>query len=218
MKAMKSSRWVLVVVSLGILVLAAGCSDDDPVQVTGTTDPEPNTPQELLVYFQTSYEARDVDNYLALLDPDFQFILREDTALRYPDLGPALDFDEEEQIHHRLFSGSMVIDPGGDPQPGVREVIFNHFQALDYWAPTDDEANFPNAFYAPFELDLIIDCGQEFATYKATGQAKIYVREYSRMNGSEEVIFYKLAGMVDLTQADKGIERTPWGLIKALYR
>ena len=54
--------------------------------------------------------------------------------------------------------------------------------------------------------------------YDATGVAKIYVREHSRMAGSEEINFYKLAGIVDLTQSDKGVERTPWGLIKALYR
>ncbi len=219
MKRMKKSRWALALLSVGIMALAAGCGgDDDPVQVTEDPPVEPRTPEALLGAFQAGYEARDSDQYLALLDTDFQFILREETAARFPDLGPALDFAEEERIHQRMFSGEGVTDPGGDPRPGVREVVFYQFRAQDGWADSDDADNFPNAIWAPFELDLIIDCGQEFSTYKATGQAKIYVREYSRMNGGEEVTFFKLAGMVDLTQSDKGVERTPWGLIKAFYR
>jgi hypothetical protein len=179
---------------------------------------EPGTPEILLSGIMTAYEEMDKEDYLALLDPDFLFILKPETAARYPDLGPTLDFTEEDRIHGRMFSGEPVTDPGGNRQPAVRAVGWPHFQAQDVWAETDDVDQFPGTIWAPFEVDLIVDCGQEFATFKATGVTKIYVREYSRMVGGQEMPYYKLAGIVDLTQSDKGVERTPWGLIKALYR
>lgn len=215
----ENSRWALAILLMGILVLAAGCNDDDPVRVTEEDPPvEPPTPQALLEYVLTAYEDMDKDLYLELLDPDFLFVLRPETAARFPELGPTLDVVEEEQIHRRMFSGEHVTDPDGDRQPGVRQIGWQIFQAQDSWAESDDVDRFPDTMWAPFDVDLIVDCGQEFSTFKATGVAKFYVRQHSRLAGDEEITYFKLAGIVDLTQSDKGVERTPWGLIKALYR
>jgi hypothetical protein len=213
-------RPALLLLVLGVLFLVPACGgdDDDPVQLPEDPSVEPRSPEELLQGIQTSYEARDLKNYLAHLDPDFSFILHPQTHNLYPDLGGSLAFDLEERIHQRMFSGQAVTDPGGNPRPGVQQVYFNDFQALDAWKNSDDPTNFPDSVWAPFDVDLVIDCGQEFTTYKATGQLKIYVREYTRMAGGKEIKYYKLAGMVDLTQSDKGVERTPWGLIKVFYR
>jgi len=211
--------WVLVVLLAAVLVFLGGCKDDEnPVQVTPDPIVEPDTPEALLSRLQAGYEARDKADYLSLLTPDFLFILRPETTNRYPELGPALDFAEEERIHNRMFSGQGVVDPMGDLQPAVQAVSFQTFQALNDWSETDDPLQFPDTQRALFNVELLIDCGQNFSTYKATGRVKIYVREYSRLEGAEEITYYKLAGMVDLTQSDKGVERTPWGLIKAFYR
>ena len=203
----------------GALVLLAGCSgDEDPVVPSPDPLVEPKTPEELLAGFQAAYEARDAAGYLALLDPDFTFVLRQATADAFPELGPALDFDLEERIHQRMFSGEAVTDPDGEPRPGVLQVYFNSLSALDGWMNTDDAATFPESSWAPFEVDLVVDCGPQFTTYKAKGQLKVYVRRHTRMAGGKEVVYFKLAGMVDLTASKKGVEPTPWGLIKAYYR
>lgn len=219
MTSFRRTPMIFAVILAAGLVLAAGCKDEEnPVQVTSDPIVEPTTPEILMAQFQAGYEARDKTDYLALLDPDFQFILRPETAARYPELGPSLDFAEEERIHIRLFSGDSVVDPLGDIYPAVQTIVFQTFEALNDWADTDDSLLFPDARWAPFDVDLLIDCGQTYSTYKATGQVKIYVREYSRNEGNEEINIFKLAGMVDLTQSDKGVEATPWGLIKAFYR
>ncbi len=213
------SLWVLVVLLAAVLVFLGGCKDEEnPVQVTPDPIVEPDTPQALMSRLRAGYETRDKTDYLSLLDPDFLFLLQQETTARYPELGPSLDFAEEERIHTRMFSGQGVVDPLGDLWPAVLNVGFLAFRAMNVWADTDGSLQFPDTQWALFEVDLLIDCGPSFSTYKATGQVKIYVREYSRMQGTEEITYYKLAGMVDLTQSDKSTERTSWGLIKAFYR
>jgi hypothetical protein len=219
MKKFNNHGRMLAYLLLGALFLLPACGgDEDPVQVTEDPRVEPRSPEELLNGVQTAYEAKDLENYLALLDPDFSFVLHPQTTNLYPELGGALDFDLEERIHQRMFSGEAITDPIGNPRPIVRQVYFNAFRALNAWKNSDEPTRFPNSVWAPFEVDLIIDCGQEFTTYKAAGNLKIYVREYIRMVGGKEVKYYKLAGMVDLTESGKGVENTPWGLIKVFYR
>ena len=214
-----TAGWPLTFLLMGMLLLITGCSDDDdPVQVTLDPTVESRTPELLMENFRIVHETRDAEQYMALLDPDFRFILREETAARYPDLGAAIEFAEEERIQQRMFSGEGVTDPGGVFRPAVKTVSFSRFRALDTWRASDDPVNFPESDWAPFEVVFLFDCGQEFSTHEVTGVAKFYVRRYSRLVEGKETPYYKLAGVVDLTQSDKGVERTPWGLIKAYYR
>lgn len=218
---LKSITWrrISTLLFLAALVLVSACGgDDDPVQLPEDPTVEPRSPFDLLLGFQTAYADRDLKTYLALLDPEFRFFLHPLTVNLYPELAAGLDLTREEQIHERMFSGEGVIDPDLEPRPGVQQIYFNEFQPLDTWKTTDDPTNFPEATWALFDLDMVIDCGQNFTTYEARGQVKIYIREYTRMAGGKEIKYYKLAGMLDLTQSDKGVERTPWGLIKVFYR
>jgi len=207
-------------VPLMLLVLVVGaCNDEDPPQVvTPAPIVEPRTPQELMASFQTAYETMDAAAYLGLLDSDYLFVLREETALRFPDLGETLDLAEERRIHERMFSGSSVVDPDGGTQPALLGMGFLEFRALDGWNGSDDPARFPDTVWAPFGVDFLFDCGQEFATYKALGTIKVYARRYTRLVGGKEVYSYRMAGVVDLTESGKGVERTSLGLIKAFYR
>jgi hypothetical protein len=209
----------LAVLLMGSLLLTAGCSDDeDPVRVISSPATEPKSTNELMSSFQAFYEARDSEKYLALLDPDFLFLLQSETVDRIPDLGNMLDFAEEERIHQRMFSGEAVIDPQGEFRPAILNIEFRQFRALDVWSETDNETLFPNSVWAPFGVELVFDCGQEHSTFEVNGVTKIYARAYSRMVEGTEITHYLMAGMVDLTFLEKGVERTPWGLIKAFYR
>jgi hypothetical protein len=212
-------RVVLAVVLCLLAVSLAGCGDDDdPVQSPEEPPTEYGSVRELVEGFASAYESKNLQAYLNCLDPDFRFILHPDTQARYPDLGPYLDFGQEDRIHGRMFSGEAVADPEGNPQPGVQGIVFNNLLALDSTQPTDDQDNFPGALWAPYDVELLVDCGAAFTTYRAQGRLKIYVRKYIRMSGGKEVEYYLLAGMVDMTDSGKGVENTPWGLIKVFYR
>ena len=57
-------------------MILAGCSDDDdPVRVVPDPRIGPVSPDELMTQFLAAYEAMNVDNYLALLDPEFLMVL-----------------------------------------------------------------------------------------------------------------------------------------------
>lgn len=209
---------IFAVILAASLMLAAGCSDDEnPVEVNNQPPIEPRTPSELVFNFLTTYEARDSEKYMALLDPGFLFLLQSETTLRMPSVGDKLDYDEEGRIHRRMFSGEAVIDPQGEHRPGVQDIGFPVFQAQTGWAATDNETLFPDAVWALFEVAIIFDRGQTHSTFQVNGLTKIYARAYTHMVNGEEHTYFRLAGMVDLTESNKGVEATPWGLIKAFF-
>jgi len=149
---------VILMLATATLLVAAGCSDDDPVQVKDLPVTGPGTPDELMVQFKMVYQNMDVGNYLALLDPGYRMLLSAETIDAFPDVGPFLDLDEEERIHTRMFSGENLTDPGGHPVPGVESVSFNVMNRMTAWAPTDDEVNFPDSEWARL---MSRSCGTE---------------------------------------------------------
>jgi len=211
---------VLAAVALAGMMILAGCSDDDDPVVVPDPDPPigPESLGELMVQFHSAYEAMDLENYLALLDPEFLMILGDETIIDFPDVGTTLDFTKEERIHQRLFSGENHADPDGDFVPGTNAISFLVFQALAEWLPSDDEDQFPGTVWAPFELDLLFDRGQQFSTLKVEGMVKIYARTHEAEVDGTTIAYYLMAGMVDLTGYRKGVESEAWGSVKALYR
>ena len=210
---------VLVVAVLAGMMILAGCSDDDdPVGVLPEPIVGPSSSNELMDQFMTNYEAMDVEQYVALLDPGFLMLLQESTTQEFPDVGTSLDFAQEERSHIRMFSGEALADPNGDFVPGIMTIYFSYFRALDTWAPTDDEDRFPGAEWAPFEVGLLFDRGQNFSTLKVNGTVKIYTRAHEIEVGGTSKTYYLMAGMVDLTNLGKSVEGASWGDVKAIFR
>jgi hypothetical protein len=211
---------ILVVAALAGMMILAGCSDDDDPVVVPDPDPPigPASLHELMSQFVTAYENMDLDNYLALLDPEFLMILGDETIIDFPDVGTTLDITKEERIHQRMFSGEQLTDPDGNFLPGTSAIVFQVFMALAEWVPSDDEDQFPGTVWAPFELDLLFDRGQSFSTLKVEGTVKIYARAHEAEVDGTTIAYYLMAGMVDLTGYGKGTESGSWGSVKALYR
>jgi len=213
------NTYVLLMLAAAVLLTAAGCSEDDPVKVQDD-DPVigPATTDELMAQFRTTYEAMEVENYLALLDPDFLMLLSPETTGEFPEVGPTLDFAEEERIHTRMFSGEAVIDPNGVFVPGVQGIDFPVLMALTGWSQTDDTDNFPDTVWAAFEVVFHFDRGQSYSTLKVEGTVKIYARAHETMVAGTAYSYFLMAGMTDLTQFMKSAESICWGGVKALYR
>ena len=211
---------ILVAVALAGMMILAGCSDDDPVKVVPDPEPPigPDSPDELMAQFLTAYESMDLEKYLALLDPEFLMLLQESTIIDFPDVGETLDFTKEERIHQRMFSGEDLTDPDGNFTPGTRAIAFSVFRALAGWVPNEDPDQFPGTVWAPFEVGLLFDRGQQFSTLKVEGTVKIYARAHEVEVDGTTFAYYLMAGMVDLTGNGKGTESGPWGSVKALYR
>lgn len=180
--------------------------------------PFPGSPEQLMANFQTIYETRDVYEYLKIMHPDFQTILQEGTVQEFPDVGPTLDRYEEQNIHKRMFSGLAVTDPQGWLVPGVTDIHFSVFQPLSTWAISPPEDIIPNALWAPFQVVILMDRGQNWSTLKVEGVIKFYVTSETFKHNGHQREFYQMVGQVDLTGGIKSTEETPWGSVKALYR
>ncbi len=213
----KSNGRLVVLVS-AILLILAGCNDDDPVQVVPVPDVGPETPAELMIRFKDAYSAMDAGKYLALLDQDYLMILSTLTMEQFPDVGPTLDFVQEERIHQRMFSGESVTDPHGNFIPAVNAIDFQVLKSLDPWARVGEGDRFPGTVWAPFEVELIFDRGPEFGALKLSGVVKIHARSHEVMVNSKKFTYFLMAGMTDLTYFGKGVEDIPWGTVKAIYR
>lgn len=208
----------LVILMFAILLIMPGCNDDKDPVVVPVPDVGPETPDELMTRFKDAYSAMDPDKYLALLDQDFLTILSTRTIEDFPDVGTTLDFGEEEQIHQRMFSGEPVTDPLGNFIPAVETIEFVVFKSLDPWARVGEGDRFPGTVWAPFEVELIFDRGQDYAALKLSGMVKIHARSHEVMVNSKKFTYYLMAGMTDLTYSGKGVEDIPWGTVKATYR
>lgn len=210
---------VLMVALLAGMMILAGCSDDDdPVRVIPEPVLGPGSSNELMDLFLANYEAMDVEQYVALLDPGFLMILQEQTTQEFPSVGATLDFAEEERSHIRMFSGELLEDPDGDFVPGLSAISFSYLRALDTWSPSDDEDRFPGTEWAPFEVGLLFERGQSFSTLKVNGTVKIYTRAHEIEIAGTSKTYYLMAGMVDFTNLGKSVESTTWGGVKAIFR
>lgn len=209
---------VLLIAAMVVLLVAGGCSDDDPVQVREDPGTGPESPELMVLQLMAAYEARNVSTYLALLDPDFQMFLTPETMGDFPDVGPTLDYAEEEHIHTRMFSGQDVTDPLGNLVPGVQGITVSVFIPLDAWTPTVAADPVQDAVWAPYQVIISFDRGQSFSTMKVEGTVKIFARAHETTVAGKKETYYLMVGMTDLTYLGKGTENEAWGGIKALYR
>jgi hypothetical protein len=208
----------LLIAALAILLAATGCSDDDPIQVQENPVPGPESPDLLMLQLMGAYEARNVGTYLALLDPEFEMFLTAETMGDFPDLGPTLDYGEEERIHNRMFSGQNVTDPQGNLVPGVQDIAVSVFIPMDAWSATGASDPIQDAVWAPYQVVIHFDRGQSYAAMRVEGILKVYARAHETTSAGKKETYYLLAGMTDLTYLAKNSEIIAWGAAKALYR
>lgn len=216
MRILKTSFFLIAVIS--VLLMATGCSDDDPVQVQDDPATGPESPDVLMSLIMAAHETRNVSQYLALLDPEFQMFLSDETRQEFPTVGPTLDYAEEEWIHTRMFSGENVTNPEGNLVPGVQGISFYVFMPMDAWTPTVEGDPIEDAVWAPYQVVIHFDRGQTYSTMKVEGVVNVFARAHEITVAGKKETFYLLAGMTDLTYFAKGTETASWGSIKAWYR
>lgn len=215
------SRILLTVVIL--MVFLVGCSSDDPGEPITNSDPPldtfPETATELVAHLQNACQDMDPDRYADLIHPDFQMVLQDQTKLIYPELGETLNRAMEIRIAARMFSGDPVTDPSGESIPAVFAVSIGRWHALDEWRAIRVGAPVPGTLWAPFEIDILLDRGQEDTTLNARGQVHLYATVIDSLADGTVGPFYQLSGMIDMTEGHyKAIERANLGTIKGMYR
>ena len=215
----------LVVLMFAVLLALSGCSEDEENPLTpGTGDnfpvstlPFPDTPEQLMANFQKIYETMDKDEYKLILDPAFETLLQQAAQNEFTGVGPTLDVTEENRLHERMFLGEPLDDAMGNFLPAIAAFGFSNFRNLVGWGislPTDP---IPNTLSALYEVDILVDRGQNFSTLKVAGTIRFYVGTAEGKLNGEPKVYYRLVGQLDLTNPGKGVEEVAWGSLKALY-
>ena len=202
------SKFFLLLAAFTLLIAPAGCifsPEEDPGGGPPPVSKEllfPGSPDALMENFQTIYETLDFDEYRNIMHPDYLTILQASTTEEYPDVGTTLDVNEELRIHERMFSGEDVTDPQGDLVPGVLNISFDNFRALDAWTMSPADDIIPNAESAPFEVEFLFDRGQEYTTLSVTGTIKFYVTSRDSLHLGNAMQYYQMIGQLDLTNLE----------------
>ncbi len=203
------SKFFLLLAAFALLIAPAGCifSPDDEGEggepPAAKELPWPGSADILMENFQTIYETMDITEYRKIMHPDFLTILQETTTEEFPDVGTTLDVNEELRIHERMFSGEALTDPDENFVPGVANISFSKFRALDTWALSPQDDIIPNALWAPFEVDFLFDRGQNFSTLKVAGVIKFFVTSKDSLHQGTTKPYFQMIGQVDLTNLGK---------------
>jgi len=181
--------------------------------------PFPDSPDQLMANFQTTYENRFFPWHRDLLHPDFLMILQQETVDQFPELGSTIDLNEELRIHERMYSGENLTDPNGAFVPGMKSISFGTFRPLDDWQLSPANDPIPDALFAPYEVNFLFNRGPQYSQISIKGQIRFYVTSRDSLYEGTVRPYYQMVGQVDLTSAlGKSVEGTTFGTLKALYR
>jgi len=220
-----NSRARLVFLVFAVLLVASGCTEEEETpffpgpedNIPDSALPFPDTPEQLMANFREIYEAMDVDEFGLILDPGFETILQDNTIIEFPHMGLTLDVAEENRIHERMFSGEDLTGHGGDFIPAIINLSFDEFRAVVDWGvslPTDP---IPNTLSSLYEVDILVDRGQIFSSFRIVGQIRFYVTTAEGNLNGQPKTYYRMVGQLDLTLSEKGAGNTSWGSLKAWF-
>jgi len=117
----------LAVLMFAVLLIASGCSDDDPV--TPVPLPEEGylatSPDSLMALWQTALTTLDSTMYGDMYDPDFRFHFSDGDMSEYQLLTDHMTRDETVQTGWNMFSGQEVTNWVGVNVFAVARIIFH---------------------------------------------------------------------------------------------
>ena len=196
---MRVKRYLLLA-ALMLLLAPAGCifSPGDTPEPPPEADPLPpaTTKLQLMENFQTVYKNRDYKGYLKVVDPSFKIYLLQSTIDDYSLPQEFFDYDQDSQITYNMFSGN-AIQRGDVLVPGITGISMTLNQTLA-WATSPADDKIPDAEWAPYDVEIIIDQGSK--RLKITGTINFYVKGFQEnVNGTTKTI-YRMVGQVDNTE------------------
>jgi hypothetical protein len=212
------------VLFLGLIVLLAvsmsGClfspehKKDPPVPPP--LIPFADTPDQLMVNFKAAYGGMKIDDYRAVLAPNYQFILRAaDVPAGQSD---RFTFAEEMHIAENMFSGNAVQKPDGTTAPGISGITVAVMTRTQTWADVGaTDPDFPLTKRGLYEIQISF-ARAGYNTIIVTGSQEFFVSVRDSMVNGVAKPFCQLRGQRDLSNGTKATEMSSWGGVKSLYR
>lgn len=217
--AAKRLQRAATIIALMALVLALpGCSDDDET----VTPPPPEDPRKTIAgtlqELIEAYQARDIDRYAALFDPDSFLFVFDPIDANDPDtdIPPNWGWEDEESASRHMFQDQLVerIEVDfviGAPEPATKQDV--------------GERPFPEGTMkvvvteVKLKVDVRDPAGGEGLRYQVDGDNAIFFL-YPDPNGIVDgVPVWKIVEWRDKTIGGLlFVELKSWGGVKSLYR
>ena len=194
------------------LLGAFGCSDDDPADPALEAEPEflATTPDSLASLFRIAYQEMQIDDFTALLHPDFEMILLADTLedWGWPE-GYTFDRAEMVSIHENIFLGQVGEDRDGNLIQPIGSIEVPLLWLDGEWGPIlEDDLNFADfeGMWGLFEVNFQFYNAAASHRHSVQQQVKFYVAPVVE-NGTTR---YELLGINGLPLYRK-TEQINWG-------
>jgi hypothetical protein len=141
-----------------------------------------SSPENCLTNLRLSYNARDHDEFIKLLAPDFGFVFRPFGPRRPGDPPESWGIREEEESTYRLFEAVSVMNIELDYTPNPADSSFDEYP--DTWKTVQDKITLRVQTVKPDWSDLtwLVDQEQEW----------FYLREYPNEKASDGKTIWRI--------------------------
>ncbi len=221
---MRGSSKGMIAIAAVVLLLAAGCDDQElgvdrppPPPPPPPPIPFPVTPDTLMTNFKVAYTSMDIDLYRKALHGYFRFLFNPEDVVRLSLPSASMNAAADLASTYNMFSGNSFQRPDQTVAPGVAQIQFVQFDRTSPWVPQDSASDFPNSESAFFKVEIHIVRVGEASTLVIVGQEQFYVSRRDSVYNGLPMPYYQLVGQRDLSTV-KTIAHTTWGGVKYLYR
>lgn len=213
---------LLFLAMIPLCALITGCSEEE--EITGPTPGPPGsfpgTPEQVMVNFQDAFSSQDLTALQDVIHPDFRFHLTRTDVDRFPLPTDHLNAYEERVAAENMFSGEIVIHPGGAISAAISAIHFDVFQPLaSAWNVSPADSLFPGSLRRLYSVDLSIERPGN-TTLRIQGQQEFFVASRdSILDDGTTLAFHELVGQRDLSDLSSALTTTTgsWGMAMLTY-
>ncbi len=211
---------LLIIATLTVLPLLSGCSDEEQINEppAGTPGSFPDTPDQLMVNLQSALSNRDLAVFQDVIHPDHKFLISQQDIDDFLLPTDHLNSFEVLVAADNMFSGEVILHPGGSITAAVSAITIDVFTPVDpAWTASELDSPFPGTQRRLYDVHLEIERPGN-ATLVVQGRQEFFVTSRdSVLDDGTTRPFYQLWGQRDLATSEKSTESETWGMAVIPY-
>jgi len=177
------ARRSALLAALVLLPVLSGCGSNpfnppiDPGgdgHVPGDT-PVNDSPQNLMIRFEKSYEFQDLPTYVNLLTSDFRYTFSADSDPTLVNLYPNWGRDDEEESTKHLFEGFTNSEPRQVPAASRIEMTLTGVQYQGDYQHPDSASHYQKVVVTNVGMEIDVPDGQAITTFVISARHEFYI-------------------------------------------
>jgi len=211
---------LLTFATITALLLLAGCSDEEEINEppAASAGSFPDTPDQLMVNFQSALSERDLAALQDVIHPDFKFLINQQDIEEFLLPTDHLNSFEVLVAADNMFSGEVILHPGGSITAAVSAITIDVFTPVDpAWTASEPDSPFPGAQRRLYDVHLEIERPGN-ATLVVQGRQEFFVTSRDSVLGDGTARpFHQIWGQCDLITLNQSTEDETWGMALIPY-